>query len=44
MLSIFPKFKQVEHKAELIFVVDRSNSMNGAGIRQAKRALLVKVL
>jgi len=41
MLSIFPKFKQVEHKAELIFVVDRSNSMNGAGIRQAKRAFLV---
>ena len=42
MLSILPKFKhQVEHKAELIFVIDRSSSMNGAGIQQAKRALLV---
>ena len=42
MLSILPKFKhQVEHKAELIFVIDRYSSMNGAGIQQAKRALLV---
>ena len=42
MLSILPKFKhEVEHKAELIFVVDRSNSMNGAGIHQAQKALLV---
>ena len=42
MLSILPKFKhEAEHKAELIFVIDRSSSMNGAGIQQAKRALLV---
>jgi len=44
MLSILPKFKQVEHKAELIFVIDRSSSMNGAGIQQAKRTLLVNVV
>jgi len=45
MLSILPKFKEQEYKAELIFVIDRSiSSMNGAGIQQAKRALLVKVV
>ena len=44
MLSILPKFKAQEHKAELVFVIDRSSSMNGAGIQQAKRALLVKVV
>ena len=44
MLSILPKFKEQEHKAELVFVIDRSSSMNSAGIQQAKRALLVKVV
>ena len=44
MLSILPKFKAQEHKAELVFVIDRSSSMNSAGIQQAKRALLVKVV
>ncbi len=44
MLSILPKFKQMEHKAELIFVINRSSSMNGADMQQAKRALLVKVI
>jgi len=43
MLSILPKFEQKEHKAELIFVVDRSGSMDGDGIRQAKKALLVNI-
>jgi len=41
MLSILPKFEQKEHKAELIFVIDRSGSMGGDGIKQAKKALLV---
>jgi len=44
MLSILPKFKEQEYKAELVFVIDRSSSMNGAGIQQAKRVLLVKVV
>ena len=43
MLSILPKFEQKEHKAELIFVVDRSGSMRGGGIKQAKKALLVNI-
>ena len=41
MLSILPKFEQMEHKAELIFVIDRSGSMGGDGIKQAKKAWLV---
>lgn len=44
MLSIVPHSKQIEHKAELIFVIDRSDSMNGTGIQQAKKALLVNHL
>ena len=44
MLSIVPEFKFADHKAELIFVIDRSGSMDGAGIRQAKNALLVNLL
>lgn len=45
MLNILSKFKhEVEHKAELIFVIlDRSSSMNGVGIQQAKKALLVNI-
>ncbi len=35
MLSILPEFKQHEHKTELVFVIDRSSPMNGAGIQQA---------
>ncbi len=44
MLSILIKFEQKEHKAELIFVVDRSGSIQADGskvIDQAKKALLV---
>jgi len=44
MLSIVPEFKFADHKAELIFVIDQSGSMDGAGIRQAKNALLVNLL
>lgn len=42
MLSILPKFKhEEERKAELIFVIDRSRTMNEAKIQQAMAALLV---
>jgi len=41
MLSLVPSFKLQELKVELIFVVDRSGSMDGEGIEQAKKALLV---
>lgn len=43
MLSILPKFQHEveENKAELIFVIDRSNSMNGDGIHLAKKSILV---
>ena len=41
MLSIVPSFKLTDQKTELIFLVDRSGSMQGAGIEQAKRALIV---
>jgi len=43
MLSLVPSFKLKELKVELIFVVDRSGSMDGEGIEQAKKALLVKL-
>ena len=41
MLSLVPSFKLVEQKTELIFLVDRSGSMAGAGIEQARKALMV---
>ena len=42
MLSFVPNLKLVvEHKTELIFLVDRSGSMAGPGIEQARRALKV---
>ena len=41
MLSIVPSFKLANQKTELIFLVDRSGSMEGPGIDQAKRALTV---
>ncbi len=44
MLSILPKFKQLEQKAELIFVIDRFSSVHYAGIWQIKSALLVKAV
>ena len=43
MLSLVPSFKLQEQKVELIFVFDRSGSMDGEGIEQAKKALLVKL-
>lgn len=42
MLSLVPSFKLEEQKTELIFVVDRSGSMQGQGIQQAKQALTVR--
>lgn len=39
MLSLVPTFKLAEQKTELIFLVDRSGSMDGPGIGQAKQAL-----
>lgn len=41
MLSLVPSFKLAEQKTELIFLVDRSGSMDGQGIEQAKQALKV---
>ncbi len=41
MLSLVPSFKLAEQKTELIFLVDRSGSMQGPGIEQAKQALKV---
>ncbi len=41
MLSLVPSFKLSEQKTELIFLVDRSGSMQGAGIKQAGQALKV---
>lgn len=41
MLSLVPTFKLAEQKTELIFLVDRSGSMDGPGIGQAKQALKV---
>ncbi|XP_057373545.1 von Willebrand factor A domain-containing protein 5A-like [Daphnia carinata] len=39
MLSLVPTFKLADQKTELIFLVDRSGSMGGVGIGQAKQAL-----
>ena len=41
MLSLVPSFKLDDIKIEAIFVVDRSGSMQGPGIVEAKRALKV---
>ena len=41
MLSIVPSFEFAEQKTELIFVVDRSGSMQGQGIQLAKQGLMV---
>lgn len=41
MLSLVPSFKLADQKTELIFIVDRSGSMMGKGIQQAKQALLL---
>jgi uncharacterized protein with von Willebrand factor type A (vWA) domain len=43
MLSLVPSFKLAEQKTELIFLVDRSGSMAGSGIEQAKQALKVLI-
>ena len=44
MLSLVPSYKLAEQKTELIFVVDRSGSMQGEGIQQAKQALTVRYI
>ncbi|CAL8104254.1 unnamed protein product [Orchesella dallaii] len=41
MVHLIPSFKLDEQKTELIFVLDRSGSMNGQSIRLAKEALLL---
>jgi uncharacterized protein with von Willebrand factor type A (vWA) domain len=43
MLRIVPTFKLAEQKTELIFLVDRSGSMRGARIKQARQALQVNL-
>lgn len=43
MLSLVPSFKLADQKTELIFVIDRSGSMMGPGIQQAKQALKVLI-
>ncbi len=43
MLSLVPSFSLREQKCEIIFLVDRSGSMSGQGIIQAKQALLLFV-
>ncbi len=39
MLSLVPSFNLKEQPVELVFLVDRSGSMEGSGIEQAKKAL-----
>ncbi len=39
MVSLVPSFRLKEHPVELVFLVDRSGSMGGSGITQAKKAL-----
>merc|ERR1719446_1093671 len=39
LVSLIPSFKLDEQKVELIFLVDRSGSMGGESMEQAKKAL-----
>ena len=39
LVSLIPSFKLDEQKVELIFLVDRSGSMGGQSMEQAKKAL-----
>jgi len=39
MVSLVPSFKLKEQKCEIVFLVDRSGSMGGNGIVQARKAL-----
>ncbi len=41
MVSLIPSFKLKDQKCEIVFVVDRSASMDGTAIQQAKKALLL---
>ncbi len=43
MVSLIPSFRLKEQKCEIIFLVDRSGSMGGTAIQEAKQALLLFV-